>query len=319
MKKIIAFALVGLSLWSCSEEESQAPATTSSSRYQTKIFDSVSVQTVEYSTEYGLSMDIYTPFGDNLTNRPVLVFAHGGAFVAGSRDLGEMKYWCKEFAKRGYVTASISYRLASSTFELLDTLSALNVVTKAISDGHAAIRYIRKSATQGNPFGVDPDRIIAGGTSAGAVLMLHVAYMNDTVSLGPHLREIVRNNGGISGNSGNAGYSSEVIGVLNLSGGLHRLHWMEAGEVPVYSAHGDQDGTVPFDCGSVFQGALPNANLVTLCGSDAIHDHATTVGVQSQLKVLVGQDHCPWIIESGVNEIGVEMEEEMAAFCLQLL
>lgn len=310
---------MSLALWSCSKEENASPNSSSPNRYQEKIFDSVSVQTVEYSSVYGLSMDIYSPFGDDLTNRPVIVFAHGGAFVAGSRDIGEMKYWCKEFAKRGYVTASISYRLAASTFDLLDTLSALDVVTKAISDGHAAIRYFRMSASQGNPHGVDPNRIIAGGTSAGAVLMLHVAYMNDTIPLGPHLREIVRNNGGISGNSGNPGFSSEVMGVLNLSGGLHRLQWMENGEAPVYSVHGDQDGTVPFDCGSVFQGALPNANLVTLCGSDAIHDHALNVGVSSQLKVLVGQDHCPWIIDSGVNAIGLEMEQEMAVFCHELL
>ena len=34
----------------------------------------------------GLDMDIYQPSNDTTTNRPLLIFAHGGAFVAGNKN-----------------------------------------------------------------------------------------------------------------------------------------------------------------------------------------------------------------------------------------
>ena len=55
-------------------------------RYQTEIFDQVDVSTVTYSDIHNLSMDIYQPVGDDVTNRPLIVFAHGGTFITGSKD-----------------------------------------------------------------------------------------------------------------------------------------------------------------------------------------------------------------------------------------
>jgi acetyl esterase/lipase len=58
-----------------------------------------------------LKMDIYQPTGDTNTNRPVIIFAFGGGFVNGSRTENSMVKLCQAFAKRGFVTASIDYRL----------------------------------------------------------------------------------------------------------------------------------------------------------------------------------------------------------------
>ena len=59
---------------------------------------------------------------------------------------------CETFAKRGYVTASINYRLAAETVGFFgsftfytDTEDAYNVVLKAVMDGKAAVRYFRKN------------------------------------------------------------------------------------------------------------------------------------------------------------------------------
>ena len=57
-------------------------------RYQTEIFNTVSVSTVNYSDVYNdffHKMDIYTPDGDTVTNRPVILYMHGGAFYAGEK------------------------------------------------------------------------------------------------------------------------------------------------------------------------------------------------------------------------------------------
>ena len=59
-------------------------------RYQTEIFNTVSVSTVNYSDVYNdfyHKMDIYTPDGDTVTNRPVILYMHGGAFYAGEKGI----------------------------------------------------------------------------------------------------------------------------------------------------------------------------------------------------------------------------------------
>jgi para-nitrobenzyl esterase len=64
--------------------------TCSDCRFITPVFDSVTVSTVKFGegknvdgNNQELYMDIYQPFGDTMTNRPVAIFAFGGAFVQG--------------------------------------------------------------------------------------------------------------------------------------------------------------------------------------------------------------------------------------------
>jgi len=45
-----------------------------------------------------LAMDVYEPEGDNLTARPVVIFAHGGSFIFG--DKSNMQPWCELLAKK---------------------------------------------------------------------------------------------------------------------------------------------------------------------------------------------------------------------------
>ena len=86
-------------------------------RYIDEIFDI----SVEYDIEYGenvndsglqsLKMDIYKPVGDDLEDRPVVIYMHGGSFVSGSKESADIVSLCNAYARRGYVVASISYRL----------------------------------------------------------------------------------------------------------------------------------------------------------------------------------------------------------------
>ncbi len=65
--------------------------------------------------------------------------AHGGTFVAGTRTNPSMVSLGNAFAKRGYVVASISYRLMQF-WELALPSTALNGVARALGDGRAAVR-----------------------------------------------------------------------------------------------------------------------------------------------------------------------------------
>ena len=58
-----------------------------------------------------LKMDIYMPDPsiDPLEERPLVVMVHGGSFINGSRQ--DMESICQEYARRGFVAATISYRL----------------------------------------------------------------------------------------------------------------------------------------------------------------------------------------------------------------
>ena len=68
--------------------------------------------TVESSTTpQNLVMDVYRPTGDTFTNRPVIIFAHPGGFFSGSKNVDDMMVFCDYFARKGYVTATIDYRL----------------------------------------------------------------------------------------------------------------------------------------------------------------------------------------------------------------
>ena len=62
-------------------------------------------------TVHHLKMDIYQPNPtiDPVEKRPLILMTHGGSFAVGNRT--GMAYYALEMAQRGFVTASIDYRL----------------------------------------------------------------------------------------------------------------------------------------------------------------------------------------------------------------
>lgn len=283
--------------------------------FRTKQYSNISKTTVTYSTQYNLKMDVYQPEDYPRGDRPVIVFAHGGAFVDGSRDLPDMQQICREMAKRGYVTASISYRLGS-IFAFQDSNQVNLAVMRAIADGKAAIRYFRKSHSDGNSLGIDPDKIYVGGNSAGAVLMLHAAFAQEN-ELPPYLENLVANEGGFEGQSGNPGYSSHVAGCINMAGGIKSTSFIDPLDPPVISFHGENDQVVPFDCAPIFQnlGNQFNIPLITLCGSDEIQMKAQASGLDAVLYAYPNQGHSPWLNnDNSPNELFRQMEDQIADF-----
>jgi len=286
-------------------------------RYVEEIFDNVDVTTVTYSDVHNLSMDIYQPVGDDVTNRPVIIFAHGGTFIFGSKNNPTVVELCERFAKRGYVTASINYRLSGDFFGILEqftfytsTENAYEVVLNAMMDGKAAVRYFRKDvAENGNTYGIDPAQIWAGGNSAGGVLFLHVGHVQSIEEfIAPldanraSIATAVFNSigGDIEGGSGNPGYSSEISGVISLAGALHRSEYIDLNDIPSVFAHGDNDGVVPYDC----NGFQNNPSYDQLCGGGALINNFQAMGLTSDLLTFPGDGHCPWDASSSkMNQV----------------
>lgn len=105
----------------------------------------------------------------------------------------------EHFSKRGYVCASINYRLGISfPYNEANTTST---VFRAVQDLKAAIRFFRKDAATANEYKIDPNIIFAGGSSAGAFTALHLAYLNEYSELPSTIDTSIL--GDIEGNSGN--------------------------------------------------------------------------------------------------------------------
>jgi len=255
--------------------------------------------------EQELNLDIYAPNGDTETNRPLIVMAHGGSFVGGSKTGNDVVPLCTDFAKLGYVAASIEYRLGASDEpgQFIPTpASATRAVWRGYHDARAAIRFFRKSvAEDGNPYGIDPERIIIAGSSAGGFIALHVGYLNSLDELPEGVdSDFPGIDEDIEGNSGNPGYTSEVAGVLNIAGAIGDSAWMDADEPPIISFHGDEDGTVPY--GSDLLVFLGFIELIQVDGSFSVHAKAEELGIVNCFETHEGYDHVPHVENAAIYD-----------------
>jgi len=278
-------------------------------RYEAPIFDDITVNTITYSDSTKFEMDVYTAADDDYTGlKPLVILAHGGAFYLGTKNTPSMMHLGNEFAKRGYVAASIQYTLTESFANLLDSLHIVEIVMQAVGDGKAAIRWFRKDAAEnGNQFNIDPDQIFVGGNSAGAVLMNNLAYIDEADDLPEYMKTIINENGGLDGHAGNYGYHSNVNGVLNFAGAIYNPSILANNtEPPIISFQGDQDGVVPYDCNKVFWENSGDLPLLELCGSSIIHEEADRIGIPNELIVFEGDNHTPWEADSEKMSILVD-------------
>ena len=115
-------------------------------------------------------MDIYQPFDDTLSNRPVIIFMHPGSFLLGNNEVDDMVSLSNSSARRGYVACSINYRLGMN---ILSSYSGERAVYRAVQDLSAAIRFLRENHSIYN---INPDEIYVWGSSAGAMAGLHLAF-----------------------------------------------------------------------------------------------------------------------------------------------
>ncbi|MCC3154428.1 alpha/beta hydrolase [Hymenobacter sp. BT770] len=280
-------------------QTASAQIDTTGGRYYRPIFPNVTVASgVAYGsavtfagTTQTLLMDIYQPTGDATPQRPVIIFAHQGGFVLGSRTDPYMVAVCTQFAKLGYVTASIDYRLGFPFTGLnvpADTPQVAKAAIRGMQDLRAAVRFFRKDAATTNLYHVQPNYITVGGSSAGAFAALAVGYL-DKASEVPAYVDLA-GLGGIEGASGNPGYSSAVLAVLNLSGATENPSLIEPGNAPLCSVHGTADATVPYFQGRVGSVFPPKY----VYGSGRLHPRATAVGIRNTLRTLRGAGHIPF-------------------------
>ncbi len=223
-------------------------------RYSTDIFTDTTKTTLRYGVNnvgavtQQLYLDLVQPKNDTLSRRPIIIWAYGGGFITGARK--DMAAFCELYSKKGYVTATIDYRLYSFANGYPDSVKITNTIIQAVQDMKASIRYLKKTVKEeGNPYRIDTSNIIVGGVSAGAITAMLAAEMDSTDPIPTWMRTIITAQGGFEGNSGTPLYSSTVKGAISMSGALYRKEWLDAGDVPFAAYHGTADATVAYGYG----------------------------------------------------------------------
>src|SRR4029450_3073048 len=108
-----------------------------------------------------MKLDVYQPADGLTSKRTAIIHLFGGGFTGGSKEAGYIINDIKALAPRGYTNISANYRLQTQ-----DKWPA------QIHDVKGAIRWTRANAAK---LGIEPNRIVIAGYSAGGMLSLFCA------------------------------------------------------------------------------------------------------------------------------------------------
>jgi acetyl esterase len=121
-----------------------------------------------------LTAQVYELEKDRARKRPAIVFFFGGGWRNGS--VNQFRYHSEYLARHGMVAIVPDYRVSSRH---------MAEVVDCVSDARSAIRWVRANARR---LGIDPDRIAAGGGSAGGHLAAATALLPELKAEGENAR-----------------------------------------------------------------------------------------------------------------------------------
>ncbi|NVK27599.1 MAG: alpha/beta hydrolase [Flavobacteriia bacterium] len=316
MKTRLLWTLAAVALlWACSEEDPIGDPNDSGveGRYTQEVFASVSVQEVQYDATNDLWYDVYMPEDDSETDRRVVIMGHGGAFVSGNRKNDLMVDYATRMAKYGYVVVSYEYRLAGGINDMLDSTASIGVVARSLADASTVLNEIKSSASNGNPYGIDPMNIAIGGNSAGAVLALHLGYLDENDVISANLQSALDAEGGWNSYY-NPTAATEVKAVISLAGGILKTHYLNSYGPELIMAHGTWDNIVPYGCNHVLNFTQ---TAIELCGTQPLALEAEAQSMTHAELIFPETQHCPWLDNTAMRDqlfdfIMVELDDAMA-------
>ena len=207
-----------------------------------------------------LEMDIYKPAGGPEGPKPLLLMMHGGSFFIGNKEEPGQVGWCEHFASLGYVAVSINYRLGYHARKQEFREAEL----RALEDADAALAYLLGR----EDLQIDPERVFAAGTSAGAMTALSLAFRlygdRPMQEVKPRLPADFR-----------------IRAVANLWGSVHDLSVLENARVPILSFQSTADPVMPYDFGYPLGWA---GKLLSdpMYGTHAVHEKAQELGLRAE-------------------------------------
>lgn len=225
-----------------------------------------------YKTVDGFPLDLHLFLPDSTAvanKRPVIVYFSGGSWTEGNPEWAF--YNCAAYAKKGWVAASVEYRLAdrqgTTPFE-------------AVKDARSALRWLRKHAQQYN---IDTHRIVVTGNSAGGHLILATALADkwnestDDLHYSP-TPSLLMVNAGVYDfiKDANTAWVSKDLKDKNTVKEISPVHLVKKGLPPMLLIHGTNDQSVPYATAKAFAAASQEA------------------GNEVEFQTLEGAGHAIW-------------------------
>ncbi len=118
------------------------------------------LRNLPYENAGGHCYDLYIPDG---APRQLILYIHGGSFNSGAKEDGDA--WCRFYASRGYVTATLDYSLQNR-----GAVADLHLMNAEVG---SCVRAIREECLAR---GIDLDGMAVCGVSAGGTLAMNYAY-----------------------------------------------------------------------------------------------------------------------------------------------
>lgn len=202
----------------------------------------IACETFVYSVKDGdsLRLDRYacTSATEVGAQKPCLIFVFGGAFISGTRDAETYRPFFEYMAcEAGYTVVSIDYRLGLKAPLAAGRLSPESfpqllpqTVLMAVEDLYDATSFVVGKSAE---WGIDPQRIVACGSSAGAITVLQGEYF---IANGNPL-------------TAKLPQGFDYAGVISFAGAVVDMggdpKWANA-PAPIMLFHGDADSNVPY-------------------------------------------------------------------------
>lgn len=221
--------------------------------------------------ERDMQLDLYLPRGGDRPV-PVILMFHGGGWIQGTPR--QAREDLEPFLAAGWAGVTPAYRLAPADH-----------APAALEDAECALRWVGEHAGE---FGLDRDRIVVAGYSAGGYLALMLGILPESTTLARHCSRssrprpaLVVNLAGITdlaellGDSTRRDWAVEWVGPglgpESLPSAWSPLRNLHAGVVPVLTLQGDHDEVVPYSQSVRLHRALDRLGvtnrLVTLRGA----------------------------------------------------
>lgn len=232
-------------------------------------FEGAKVANYKSVGDVKLSLWIFNPKNHQASDkRAAIVFFFGGGWNGGSPSQFETQ--CRHLAEHGMVAITADYRVFSRN----------NVKpTSCVADARSAIRWVRAHAAE---LGIDPQRIVAGGGSAGGHLAAATAFIKEfdepaedaSVSAAPNALVLFNPALVLAPLAGykfgeNAGGRATEERFGTKPENISPAHHIKPGAPPAIVFHGKADTTVPFATAEAFAAEMKKAgNKCELVGYD---------------------------------------------------
>lgn len=196
-----------------------------------------------------LTVDVFGLQAD--AKKPGIVLFHGGGWVFEAPS--QFHGICAWFARRGWVAIAVEYRLSRQADGSYPHPEITPV--ESTRDARTAVRWIR---AQANELGIDPERIVVGGQSAGGQLAMATAIMEhldepeEAPLPAPAAIWLIASNV----NTVEAWLDHLMGEKRGQIWSISPYHNLRAGMPPVIAFHGEKDTTVPHYAVELFEARM---------------------------------------------------------------